>query len=332
MSLKSAQRGFSVIFVIIGIVILAGTVITGLKAVDIYKQSLRPDGLKQQTGKSLGFAPPGSSNNKDCKEPPKFTVSPLRTSDLKLIVPLGRMSDSHVTPTDHQYWSPTSVKFGNDNTKLPAIYDIYSPADGTIVQAENHTQVYSDVNAPKINDWRLIITHSCGVSTIYIHIDKLSDEILSKLGKNKGSRNGTTNYDANISLKAGQVFGKLAEHPFDFSVHDENLILPGLIDPKKYENEPWKIHTVDPFDYFVPQVRDQLLTKVVRQVKPQGGKIDYDIEGKLVGNWFRQGYDPKNIDGRFWDAEAVIAYNNFDPSRVFISLGNFKRQVYPSGC
>lgn len=258
-----------------------------------------------------------------CKEHPTFSVSPLKPDYLGLITPLGRMSDSHVTPTDHQYWAPKSVKRGVDYTTLPAIYDIYSPADGTIVSAENHTQVYTDGNAPKINDWRLVINHSCGVSTIYIHIDKLSDEISSKLGNKRDSHNGTTNYEANIIVKQGQLLGKLAEHPFDFSVHDQNVILPGLINPKRYENEYWKIHTVDPFDYFSESVRSQLLAKVVRSIEPRGGKIDYDIEGKLVGNWFREGYDPKNIDGRFWDAEMTIAYNVFDPSKVFISTGNF---------
>ncbi len=311
MSSKALQKGFSVILIIIGVLVVGFLVITVFKAKEIYQQ---------KTGNKLGFKSNFTGGN--CKEHPKFSVSPIKVEDLGLITPLGRMSDSHVTPTDHEYWAPKSVKRGDDYTKLPAIYDIYSPADGTIVQAENHTQVYTEGNAPKINDWRLVINHNCGVSTIYIHIDKLSDEIQSKIGAKRDSRNGTTNYEANIPVKEGQIIGKLAEHPFDFSMHDQNITLPGL-NPKRYENEYWKIHTVDPFDYFADSIKSQLLTKVVRKVEPRGGKIDYDIPGKLVGTWFRVGYDPKNIDGRFWDAQMTIAYNVFDPSKVFISLGNF---------
>lgn len=279
--------------------------ITASKAVQMYHQ-------KTSTG----------TTNTKCSRHPLFAVSPLSPENLRLITPLGRMSDSHVTPTDHQYWAPTSLKFGQDYTQVKAIYDVYSPADGTIVQAENHTQIYSEGKTPKINDWRLVINHSCGVSTIYIHIDKLDPQIFSHIGKQHDSRNGTTSYQANIPVKAGQLLGKLAEHPFDFSVHDTNVTLQGL-NPTRYVREPWKIHTVDPFDYFAPKVRSQLLAKVVRQAPPRGGKIDYDIDGKLVGTWFRQGYNPQNLDGRFWDAEMTIAYNVFDPHQIFISLGNF---------
>ena len=293
------------------VVIISVLMITSLKALEIYQQ---------RTGRYPGMTQRFGLNN--CKQHPSFSVSPINIENLNHITPLGRMSDSHVTPTDHQYWAPKSVKFGVDYTKLPAIYEIYSLADGIIVQAENHTQVYAEGNAPKINDWRLVINYACGVSAIYIHIDKLSDAVKTQLGTKRGSRNGTTNYDANIPVKAGQIIGKLAEHQFDFSIHDTNVTLPGL-NPKRYENEYWKIHTVDPFDYFADSLKNELLAKVVRQAPPRGGKIDYDIEGKLAGNWFREGYDSKNIDGRFWDAAMTVAYNVFDPRKIFISIGNF---------
>ena len=58
---------------------------------------------------------------------------------------------------------------------------------------------------------------------------------------------------------------------FDFSVHDARVILPGFVRPETYEVEPWKIHTIDPYDVFVEPVRSQLLAKNVRQVEPLGG-------------------------------------------------------------
>ena len=259
------------------------------------------------------------------KKDARLGTSPLALDNLEFITPLGRMSDAHVTPTDHQYWSPKNVVFGMDNTRLPAIYDIYSPADGVITQLERHTEIFAEnqTNVPKIDDWRIIIYHSCSLYSIYIHIDKLTDEIFKASGAPKIAEKGNKSYPVNIPVKEGQLIGKLAAHPFDFSVHDQNVTLPGLLNARLYENEYWKIHTVDPFDYFKEPVRSQLLNRVVRTAPPKGGKIDYDIEGKLVGNWFKVGYDPKNISGRFWDAELTIAYNNFDPSRIFISMGDW---------
>lgn len=236
------------------------------------------------------------------------------------------MADSHVTPTDHQYWTPKTVDFSKDFTKQEAAYKIFAPADGVITQLEHHTQIFSEnpANAPKIDDWRIIITHSCALYSIFIHIDKLDPEIQKQVGPPHGSESGTTSYPANIPVKEGQVIGRLALHSFDFSVHDNNVILKGLINPKRYEGEFWKIHTVDPFAYFKEPIRSQLLAKVVRNTEPMAGKIDYDIPGKLAGNWFRQGTSfERQHGGRFWDSELTMAYDHHDPKNVIISTGNF---------
>ncbi|MFC1944114.1 hypothetical protein ACFLX5_01230 [Chloroflexota bacterium] len=31
------------------------------------------------------------------------------------------------------------------------------------------------------------------------------------------------------------------------------------------------------------------MTKNIRQVEPPGGKIDHDVYGRLIGNWFVKG-------------------------------------------
>lgn len=311
--MHSKSAGFSAIILIVVVLLVGLLAMVGFKVITDYRQ---------QNSQGPNFLTNLASSSK-CSTHPQFAYPPIKLTDLGFILPMGRMSDSHVTPVDHQYWAPKSLKFVSDNTLLPAIYDVYSPADGTITQLENHTQVYTEGSAPKINDWRLVINHSCGVSSIYIHIDKLAPEIQSQIGKQENSQKGTTNFQANIPVKAGQVIGKQAEHEFDFSMYDENVTLPGILNPDQYKNEPWKIHTVDPFDYFADSISKELLTKVVRQASPRGGKIDYDIPGRLVGNWFKDGYDPMNMNGRFWDGQLTIAYNSYDSSQIFISIGNF---------
>jgi hypothetical protein len=101
--------------------------------------------------------------------------------------------------------------------------------------------------------------------------------------------------------------------------------LAGFVVLDHYAWEPWKIHTVDPFQFYDEPLRSDLLLKVVREKNPREGKIDYDVEGTIVGNWFKDG----TIDysgGRsgkhgYWEGHLSIAYSYIDPSQVRIAVG-----------
>jgi len=107
-----------------------------------------------------------------------------------------------------------------------------------------------------------------------------------------------------IPVKEGEVIGSVGVGKFDFSVVDEAVNLTGFANPKTYE-EVWKIHTVDTFDYYKEPLRSALLAKNVRVDKPYGGKIDYDIKGRLIGNWFKEG-----TGGGFMRDRFVGQYEN----------------------
>ena len=203
-------------------------------------------------------------------------VSPLALADLEMITPQGRVSGNHVTPTDHQYWQSVGVTYQTAgsigrNAAEPDRFKIFAPADGYIV----HIEQFPD------SDYRFIIEHSCTFYTIFIHVDKLSDKILSE-AQTEGGRFASSR----IPVKAGEVIASIGYHSFDFSVHDTQYTLKGLLIPEHYSTESWKIYTVDPFDYFEEPLKSQLKSKSLRTTEPVGGKIDYDIDGKLVGNWF----------------------------------------------
>jgi len=82
---------------------------------------------------------------------------------------------------------------------------------------------------------------------------------------------------------------------------------------------------VDPFQFYDEPFKSVLLSKVVREVAPRAGKIDYDVEGTIAGNWFREG----TVDysgGRsgktgYWEGHLSIAYSYIDPSQVRIAIG-----------
>ena len=109
--------------------------------------------------------------------------------------------------------------------------------------------------------------------------------------------------------------------------------------PSHYEDEPWKIHAVPPFNYFVEPVRSQILNKTPRTKEPVGGKIDFDIDGKLVGNWFLEGTDYGGDAQRgfcgdylcpYWSDHLAFVYDFVDPDQVRVSIG-YDSGLYPQG-
>ena len=53
-----------------------------------------------------------------------------------------------------------------------------------------------------------------------------------------------------LIIEAGQLLGYVGGQTLDFGVYDYEIVLPGFITPDLYNYEYWKVHTVDPFEYF----------------------------------------------------------------------------------
>ena len=249
------------------------------------------------------------------KYPVRLTAVPASPDDLSHIFPMGLMSGSHVTPVDHQYyyWGELQVP--------PERYPVYAPADGHVVNV-------SFLN----NDYIVFIEHSCDVYTEFIHLQKL----VGPLADIEGTVSWNKPVYVRIPVKAGEMISlDGGTNGFDFSVHDYSVTLEGFINPESYVAEPWKTHTVDPYDYFDELVRSQLLAKNVRQVEPLGGRIDYDIPGRLIGNWFVEGTngyaglgqssEPIKPDQQigYWNTHLAIAHDPIDPFAIIVSMGSF---------
>ena len=238
-------------------------------------------------------------------------TSPIALEDLQKILPMGMMSAVHITPTDHQYFHTIGYFGPSDDTKNLDRYKIYAPADGHIVEIEKGT------------DHRIVIEHSCTFYTIFIHVDRISDKIKTFVNfKDDASREHAW---PRIPVKEGEVIGTIGIGKFDFSVVDADVVLKDFARKESYEGEPWKIHTVDTFDYFKEPVKSKLLEKNLRKIIPFGGKIDYDVDGKLAGNWFLQGTDGYKGLGNenYWASHLSIVYDALDPSHIVVSIGDF---------
>ncbi len=264
---------------------------------------------------------------------------------------MGGLS-GHITPTDHLYIRATST--GPKSIPVQAIADGFLVKIGRMPDREG------------LPDWRAIIEHSCSVFSWYIHLDVFSETILQQITiPSDGPWYGR------IPLKSGEPVGYVGEmlsyqqgfdvdtDDFDWAVTDTSTVLPGFIIPDHYRGEAWKIHSVDPFDYYDDPLKNALRKKSLRTAAPVGGKIDFDIDGRLVGNWFLDGtrdyfasglaeagesawskilgMDPGNCKTPLWDKDlgrdigytpcayfrghAVFAYEYRDPDIVLVSLG-----------
>ena len=236
-----------------------------------------------------------------------FEYPPFDLEKVHFIIPLGFMGGSHVTPVDHQYY------VSNDETWV----DVYSPADG-IVDSIQHMDVAIDDNSILVNDYRVTIQHTTTIASYYIHIDELTDKLQTA---DPGLGNHVTNL--NIEVSAGEIIGRYTGS-VDYNVVDEEVELD-FINPSSYEREPWKIHCPDPFDYFKLEIKNKMINKCLRTDEPPGGKICYDLDGKLLGTWFEEGtngYQGINED-RYWAGHLSIVYNHIDPEAIIISIGTF---------
>ena len=248
-----------------------------------------------------------------------FTSAPMKMDQLAYIRPLGAVSDGHVTPTDHVYVGPSNPS-APDNT-----YPVLMPADGTVTEIDAMPAQYIGDRAGQQvapDDHRLVMSFSCRYFTIYIHVHKLSDPLKSAAGQLQPGQNKK----ASVDLKAGDVVGYIGGSTFDWIPIDATKKLSGFITPSLYDGEPWKIHTVSPFDLYKDALKTQLEAKSLRTVAPLGGKIDYDQPGKLIGTWFQQGTNGYRgaAQDRYWDGHLSIAPDYIDPASTIVSIGNWQ--------
>ena len=283
------------------------------------KDELNEYGSSEETKYSKG------ETKTDCADKiVKFTFPPRRFEDIEMIEPIGMMIGGHVTPIDHQYYYPPGWK---PEPEVEDLRDVLAPADGTVINIQRMPSFFTKIKNKGLKDYRIVIQHSCSLSTIYIHIYELSDKIEQEVADLKPSENK----QLRVSVKAGEIIGRA--NSFDFSAHDENVILKGFIVPEHYAREPWKIHTVDPYDYFEEPIRTQLLSKNIRTEIPYGGKIDHDIDGKLIGNWFEEktNWYMGIKQPEYWETHLAIAPDALDPAHIIISLGNFSEEAKQFG-
>lgn len=287
------------------------------------KQMFRNNPLNKISNKS-----PYSASNFDWSEGTckgkkgtvPLTALPMKPQDIGVIYPYGTMDtqSGHVTPIDHQYYYPINLH------SAPDAYPVYAPADGYLIAIGRRNQfVGEEERKLPVPDYQLVFEHTCSFWSYMDLVTSLSREIAIE-AKELSETEIFDQINVRIPVKAGQEIGRIGGRTLDFGVYDGQTTLPGFLVLEHYDGEAWKVHTVDPYDFFVEPIRSQLIAKTARSQAPIGGKLDYDIDGKLQGNWFVVGSGgfPAEYQDKNWRNHLSIVPDAFDPTFFIFSSGN----------
>jgi len=216
-----------------------------------------------------------------------FSICPVDTSAIGEASPLGNINPpGHTLPSDH-------IGF---YLKGDAPVPVYSMAGGTI-----RSVFYNEWS----DDNRIEINHSEQYMFYLDHISNLPSTVVT--GK---------------KLETGDLLGyALPEHgAFDIGLMNKKINHHFII-PERYHE--LTLYHDDPYLYFTDSIRAILEVKNPRIGEPKGGKVDYDIDGTLSGNWFLEGTPLVWEAASFLYGENQLAfvYNMYNASTVMISCG-----------
>jgi hypothetical protein len=257
-----------------------------------------------------GSATTSGQPETDCEGEVVFEHPPVDLDAVEYLTPFGLMTGSHVTPVDHQYFQ----NFVEPDRVIP----VYSPGDGHVVSIGHFGAPVSEHPEGIVDDFRVVIEHTCSVSSTFIHVGELIPRLAAY-------DPGAGNY-ANLEepVAAGEQIGTFTQN-VDYNIVDLDFTSDGFVDPTSYEREPWKTHVPDTFDYFTDEIGTQMASLSLRSAEPRGGRFAYDIDGRLVGNWFLEGSggyggtDPN----RYWGGHLAFAYDHLDSNLIVVSIGTF---------
>nr|MDO8061997.1 hypothetical protein [Candidatus Freyrarchaeum guaymaensis] len=241
-----------------------------------------------------------------------FTVIPLEDDAYYEIIPLGNLGPpGHTFPSDHIYFVL------NDG-----VYNVRAPADGVIIEIENCTE-----EGASYQDYSLFIKHTDTFKSYFYHLSGVADWIISQTGEIEVGWGGV---EVNIPVKAGDIVGVASKQPggsvcLDWGAIDYEVTL-SFIHPETYY--PDAAHAVCPLDYLEGSLKEKAYSKVNRVGEPKGGKIDYDMLGRLSGNWFLEGAEPCIWN---WSTQLAFVYYVHNASQMVVSVGGDLLSPLPVG-
>ena len=236
--------------------------------------------------------------------------------DLSTVLHFGPMGQMGVHPKGHGGYILA------DPYVLPATNPVLAVADGVIILAGKGRRQVPDFVSPDQNrgefydDFTLQLQISKSLIVNYGHVSALNYELLPQLADLPTDERG---HKFRIQVEAGDTLGFVGPHPaLDFSVTDFDLEL-GLLNKRFYaaQGSPYR-YSANIYDYFREPLLSSMIDIAQRDAPPWGGRIDYDVRGKISGNWFKSDI----TDFIQWSKHLCIAYSNIYSQRIQICDGS----------
>lgn len=280
--------------------------------------------------------------------PPLFSHPPTDIERVSGVVPLGNLNPGggHVRPVDHMYLRYLDPANGGADA-IP----VRAMAAGTIVLV---TRAVSD-DAPEA-DYSLFIQHDAFVTSQVDHLHSLSKRLAKHLAKRPGAwipvREsfsvlflGQLDAPAPLAVKAGERVGtsRSFSHAWDVGVTDTRVkrkflgkgerryptfldfaeALGAPLDHSPFPGHPTR-NAACFLDYLAPAVRQAWSALLVSD--PKGcGRPDWDLDGKLRGQWFNREIDEADEAPVFdleFGALSIVPDNYLPETQIQIGIGS----------
>jgi hypothetical protein len=249
-------------------------------------------------------------------------ASPIDLNEIAFIEPMGLMIGGHVTPIDHGY-----IYIKGAREQPPRQAAVKSPLHGVVTSVARTVR-----HGPSgdYDDYALTIEATCTFRVRFSNLVKFAGRLQDHVGELQPGQQTAADYEVEEGELIGYT-GLPTAYGIDVWVENDDVTLTGFVDPEQYARaEAWKLHMADLFDYTNEPLKSRLLALDMREASPRWGKIDYDIDGTLVGSWFRQGSGgyrglQQGNEG-YWDGHLSVVYDGNDPGQIVVSIGNYQGQ------
>jgi len=286
------------------------------------------------SGSSSSSEGSSSSNNSNslasCSGNNYYSTSPIATSDLLSITPLGNFSPTggHIFPTGHIYFF---IRKSNpsDWNSAPVETNLYAPGDITITRITASEHITDG-----FTDYSLTFSPCSQISSTFGHVTTLSQSILDQFNQTTGGNTGspyttggktfrTTDKTVSIQVSSGTQLGtaggRVDQNALDFGTKDTR------ISPLSFaNNDRWSSdtrHSVCPIDYYSASTKSTLsgflgYLTTRRTVSPVCGEVSQDVANTAQGAWIKAegSANPE-------DPNLTLAHDNVEPGYGAIVVG-----------
>jgi hypothetical protein len=219
-----------------------------------------------------------------------FTVSPIATSQILFILPLGALEvPGHITPSDHIY-----LYFADPDhcpcdlaTKRP----VYAAARGRVKDILHGVDDKLTIQA---------------ADRIYYHYGNV--RVRAGLGRGDWVQAGDQ-----VGTTSGLAYGvDLGVINYDLQQH--------LLSPDRYADDTR--YADQPLRFFAEPLRSQFTALVRRAGSDKNGRVSFDVAGTLAGAWFLEGLSAaatRTPEG--WSKTLSFVYDQSLPNEVRVAIG-----------